>query len=182
MTCRDLKDLGRYCRQTFDSFDNGSGTLDKAKMAGLLVHSGWEGSREQLGSGESFDFKCYVDLVHGSWKIAKVTPDNYTTLGFECNRIDGAENRPMSLKQLKLLREFMQSQTNEAGEMIWVDVAPPQYSCTSGQKLKLDELNLYSTATWLIEPATRSAKCSFSELMNTEAKVPKTFVSQCMYD
>ena len=155
--------------------------LDETKMEELLVHSGWEGSREQLGTGESFDFKCYVDLVHGSWKIAKVTPDNYTTLGFECNRIDGAENRPMSLNQLKLVREFMQSQTNEAGEMIWVDVAPPQYSSTSGQKLKLDELNLYSTATWLIEPATRSAKCSFSELMNTEAKVPKTFVSQCMH-
>ena len=157
-------------------------------MEQLLVHSGWGGSREQLQcpashgnswfSGESFDFKYYVDLLHGSWKIAKVTPDNYTTLGFEYNRIDGAENRPMSLKQLKLLREFIRSRTNEAVEMIWVDVAPPQYSRTSGQKLKLDELNLYSTATWLIEPATRSAKCSFFELMNTEAKKPKTFVSQ----
>ena len=72
----------------------------------------------------------------------------------------------------------MQRQTNEAGEMIWVDVALPQHSRTSGQKLKLVELNLYSTAAWLIEPATRGAECSFSELMNTEAKRPKTFVSQ----
>lgn len=159
-------------------FDTGSGTLDKVKMEALLIHSEMKEKIESLCTDKPFDFKCYVDLVHGSWKIAQVAPGDYAALGFQCNRVDGAENRPLSLKQLKQLREFMQSQANEAGEMTWIDVAPPQYNSTSGQKLQLDSLNLYSTATWLIEPATRESKCSFSELMNAEAKTPKTFVSQ----
>ena len=166
------------CRQKFDSFlADGCDTLTQSNAEELLVQSKVEGAKERLCNGEPLNFKCYVDAIHGSWNVAKVTPGDYTMLGLKPSQIGGAENRPLSLRQLKQLREFFKSQANEAGEMTWVDVAPPQYSKSSGQQLQLDSLNLYSTATWLIEPATREAKCSFSELMNTEAKKPKTFVS-----
>ena len=146
------------CRQTFDSFDaNGSDILTQANAEELLIQSKVEGARERLCNGKPLDFKCFVDAIHSSWHVAKVTPGVYTMLGSKPSQISGAENRPLSLRQLKQLREFFKSQANEADEMALVDVAPPQYSKSSGQQLQLDSLNLYSTASPHSARAQRSA-------------------------
>ena len=69
---------------------------------------------------------------------------DFSFLGTECTPIEGAQNRAMTLKQLRRLREFLLKHANpESGAMEWVDRAPPQHSATSGQALNVHTINLY---------------------------------------
>ena len=69
---------------------------------------------------------------------------DFSFLGTECTRIKGAQNRAMTLRQLRRLREFLLMHANpDDSAMEWVDRAPPQHSKTSGQRLNVHTINLY---------------------------------------
>ena len=69
---------------------------------------------------------------------------DFGVLGTQHTRIDGAHNRGIKLSQLHILREFMQSHVlPKGGWLPWTDLAPIEYSHTSGQRLNVATINLY---------------------------------------
>ena len=76
---------------------------------------------------------------------ARLQPEDldFTVLGTECTRIDGAQNRAITLHQLERLGVFIRSHADEEGQMQWIDRADPQYSETAGQQLSAKRINLY---------------------------------------
>ena len=78
--------------------------------------------------------------------IALLTPTelDFSRLGTECVSIDSTENRGISRAQLGLLRDFLESHANSSGWLNgWTDLAPPEYSTTSGHRLNVNTINLY---------------------------------------
>ena len=126
---------------------------------------------------------------------------DFTMLGAECNPIEGAHNRAITLRQLRRLRDFILSHVEDAdGTLPWIDMSPPEYSQTSGQKLNAHTINLYQVwcrlkkmiilimisglqvNDWIIKPATEATSCSMVELMcepGTVDQTPRWFVSHC---
>ena len=67
----------------------------------------------------------------------------------------------LSLFCLLRLHEIQSFAQEHCG--LWRDLAPAEYSKTSGQTLQMDFLNLYHLCTWCILPATHVENCSFVE-------------------
>ena len=68
---------------------------------------------------------------------------DFSIFGTSCTEMPGAENRGISLEQLQQLRRFLQSHSNDGGWLPWRDLAPIQYSRTSGLRLNTRTINLY---------------------------------------
>jgi len=105
---------------------------------------------------------------------------DFSPLGKACTSIVGAENRGITLSQLHRLRDFLLGQANAAKWLPWIDLTPPQYSCTSGLRLNARTINLYQVDTWIIRPATQPYRCSLVELMcdeGTLSQQPSWFCS-----
>ncbi|CAE7540757.1 FBL4 [Symbiodinium pilosum] len=82
------------------------------------------------------------------------------------------EHRGLSLGQLHEIQSFAQEHCG-----LWRDLAPAEYSKTSGQTLQMDFLNLYHLCTWCILPATHVENCSFVELLADGDQIPNWFCS-----
>ena len=130
---------------------------------------------------------------------------DFSPLGTECTFIQGAQNRAITLSQLREVVAFILSCASGDDSMLpWLDLAPPEYSKTSGQNLHAHVVNLYQVPTahelspwhhpslrssrlrqvndWVIKPATDKHRCSLVELMcapGTEKQTPTWFVSHC---
>ena len=91
-----------------------------------------------------------IQHAKSSWCVAGVpwtSPINldFSPLGTSpVARIEGAQNRAVTLSQLRRVRDFILSHAAEDGLMQWTDLAPPQYSPTSGQALNKNTINLYA--------------------------------------
>jgi len=85
--------------------------------------------------------------------------------------IDRPEHRGITLKQLERVQHFAEEWCH-----VWKDLAPPKISKHSGQKLRMDFLNLHHLNSWMIMPATEKKKCSFVELLSSKRQVPTWFV------
>lgn len=85
--------------------------------------------------------------------------------------IDRVEHRGITLKQLEKVQHFAEEWCH-----VWKDLAPPKISKYSGQKLRMDFLNLHHLNCWMVLPATEKKKCSFVELMAHGRQVPTWFV------
>ena len=89
---------------------------------------------------------------------------DFTLLGTECTPIAGAQNRAITLPQLRRLCDFLQSHAApEDGAMQWVDLAPPEYSPTSGQTLNVNTINLYQAG----KLDHQQIKCHSSNVIHT---------------
>ena len=76
--------------------------------------------------------------------LLKPTDLDFSRLGTECVSITGTENRGISRAQLGRLRDFLESHANSSGWLNgWTDLAPPEYSATSGHRLNVNTINLY---------------------------------------
>ena len=74
---------------------------------------------------------------------------DFSPLGTECTHIQGAENRAITLVQLKRVAAFIVSRASgDDGILPWIDLAPSEYSSTSGEKLHLQFINLYQVLTY----------------------------------
>eukprot|EP00927_Polykrikos_kofoidii_P040964 TRINITY_DN3490_c0_g6_i1.p1 TRINITY_DN3490_c0_g6~~TRINITY_DN3490_c0_g6_i1.p1 ORF type:complete len:1891 (+),score=244.04 TRINITY_DN3490_c0_g6_i1:141-5813(+) len=113
--------------------------------------------------------------------IATLRLTNFTELrphrGEFCPII-GTENRAMTLSQLDKLLLFIRRQCDGAGRIpAWRDLS--RDSPTFGEVLRYKEMNLYHCADWIIKPATYEHRCSFVELIASDARrqKPTWFVS-----
>lgn len=88
--------------------------------------------------------------------------------------IDRVEHRGITLQQLERVHHFAEEWCT-----IWKDMAPPKVSKTSGQRLRMEILNLNHMHSWMIMPATEKKKCAFVELVASARQVPAWFV--CHY-
>ena len=71
---------------------------------------------------------------------------DFSLLGTRCTRIDGAQNRAITLPQLRRIRDFIQSYADEDGTLEWIDLSDAKYSATSGQQLNVHNINLYQVS------------------------------------
>ena len=79
--------------------------------------------------------------------LSKPEELGFSLLGTECSRIEGAENRGISIEQLLRLYEFLESHSNGGGWLNgWTDRAPREYSATSGLRLNSKSINLYQVS------------------------------------
>lgn len=85
--------------------------------------------------------------------------------------IDKVEHRGITLKQLERVQHFAEEWCH-----IWKDTAPPKVSKYSGQKLRMDFLNIHHISCWMVMPATEKKKCSFVELVASGRQAPTWFV------
>ena len=86
-------------------------------------------------------------------------------------RIPSTEQRGIQLSQLGELLEFLTARSGSSGLLPWRD--------RWGAAICLQDLNLYHLADWVICPATTEDKCSYVELITSDAEVqrPQWFVS-----
>eukprot|EP00930_Biecheleria_cincta_P034306 TRINITY_DN23728_c0_g1_i1.p1 TRINITY_DN23728_c0_g1~~TRINITY_DN23728_c0_g1_i1.p1 ORF type:complete len:719 (-),score=115.95 TRINITY_DN23728_c0_g1_i1:85-2241(-) len=92
--------------------------------------------------------------------------------------IPQTEGRGILPKQLVALINFLESQSDSEGMLIgWHDTFPA--SPTYEQRLRLESINLYEVAEWMIKPSTVAHRCSYVELIaeNKEQQTPTWFIS-----
>merc|ERR1740117_270677 len=103
---------------------------------------------------------------------------DYTVLGTQRTQIVGAQNRGITLAQLRRVRQFIQAHTiDEEGTLAWLDLAPAEFNVG---RLHTASINLYQVTNWIIAPATKPYSASLVELLcepgTTEQKA-SVFVS-----
>eukprot|EP00658_Telonema_sp_P-2_P013786 TRINITY_DN15228_c0_g1_i6.p1 TRINITY_DN15228_c0_g1~~TRINITY_DN15228_c0_g1_i6.p1 ORF type:complete len:633 (+),score=78.57 TRINITY_DN15228_c0_g1_i6:142-2040(+) len=115
--------------------------------------------------------------------IPSLQPEDldFSRLGTEFTPIDGAENRAITVDQLRGLCSFLMAHASSGGWLDgWTDRAPPEYSWTSGRRLNVHSINLHQVSDWVIKPATVGYKCSYVELVcnpGTQEQPPAWFCS-----
>ena len=97
---------------------------------------------DKMDSG-TINFADYSRCLFGDFEIAKPDGLDYSLLGTQCTRIIGAENRAISVAQLQRILDFIKSFADEEGVLEWIDLSPPAYSAKSGQRLLVNNINLY---------------------------------------
>lgn len=92
--------------------------------------------------------------------------------------ISGAHNRAISLRQLRLVFDYVRQFDDGSGYLPWTDCN--QQSDTYGQQLQVKNINLYHVVDFIIKPATKQYQCSLVEILSTtKSQPPKWFVSHC---
>eukprot|EP00435_Cladocopium_sp_Y103_P072652 s282_g40.t3 len=103
--------------------------------------------------------------------FAALIPSALASSASPC-RMAATEQRGIQRGQLHRLLDFLQRRCDAGGEMRfpWRHASGP---------LRLQHLNLYHLADWVLRPATRADRCSYVELISEEpeAQMPKWFVS-----
>jgi hypothetical protein len=128
---------------------------------------------------------AFLEAVgYGLKSIPSLSPGelDFSALGTSRTPIVGAENRGITLGQLQQLLDFLSAHANQEGWLNgWIDLAPPQYSQTSGHRLNMHSINLYQVDSWIIRPSSAPHKCSYVELVCpswVEEQQPTWFCSQ----
>lgn len=92
--------------------------------------------------------------------------------------IPGAQNRAISLRQLRQVIEYIESKVIPAGDerggsgiLPWIDT--DEQSPSYGQRLHLSTINFYQVLEWVIKPLTQEHECSLIEIIATEPQKPK---------
>ena len=67
---------------------------------------------------------------------------DFAVLGKQCTRIKGADNRGITLKQLRRVRDFIRLHVidDQCGWMSWMDLAPAAFNIG---RLHVERINLY---------------------------------------
>lgn len=146
-----------------------------SRALAILASNPVDAVQEAKASLESRKEQRTSDLVVSTSRIIKVSP-------FDCFRnprqtqMDGAHNRGISLKQLRLVVAYIEQQADDEGYLPWKDWSPK--SPTNGFKLHVNTVNLYHVVDCVIKPTTRQFQCSLVEILS-EAKQqrPRWFVS-----
>ena len=73
---------------------------------------------------------------------ALTRPNNldFSSLGTSCVRIARTQDRGISVKQLRRVRDFIKHFANEHGELLWMDLAPAEFNVG---RLCTQKINLY---------------------------------------
>ena len=73
---------------------------------------------------------------------ALTRPNNldFSSLGTSCVRIARTQDRGISVKQLRRVRDFIKHFANEHGELLWMDLAPAAFNVG---RLCTQKINLY---------------------------------------
>lgn len=88
--------------------------------------------------------------------------------------IERTEHRGITLRQLQQVSAYAEEFCTR-----WHDPTPGQQF--SGN-LRLDKMNHYHTNLWIIRPATEPKRCSFVELLSSQAQPPTWFLSHIWSD
>ena len=65
---------------------------------------------------------------------------DFSSLGTSCVRIARTQDRGISVKQLRRVRDFIKHFANEHGELLWMDLAPAEFNVG---RLCTQKINLY---------------------------------------
>ena len=65
---------------------------------------------------------------------------DFSSLGTSCVRIARTQDRGISVKQLRKVRDFIKHFANEHGELLWMDLAPAEFNVG---RLCTQKINLY---------------------------------------
>ncbi|CAB9517629.1 expressed unknown protein [Seminavis robusta] len=91
--------------------------------------------------------------------------------------MDGAHNRAVSLRQLRLLVSYLREHADANGFLPWTDWNPAS-QLTYGRKLHMQNVNMYHLVEFVIKPVTKDCKCSLVEILSDQQQQPpKWFVS-----
>ena len=71
--------------------------------------------------------------------------------------IPGAQNRAISLRQLKDIYEYVEAQAESDGSLPWID--RNELSPTNGQRMHVKTINLYQLVDSVVMPLTKSHQC-----------------------
>jgi hypothetical protein len=113
--------------------------------------------------------------VVGNYAASKDTPLKCFT-NPQYSPMEGAESRAISLRQLRLVVEYIYLHADSEGYLPWTDWN--QNSATYGLKLHIDIVNLYHVVDWVIKPVTQEFKCSLVEILSSSRQQrPRWFVS-----
>lgn len=153
------------------------------KVAGQVVQEA-DGAEELLQQAAEGDERYEVHFQKGQSKFGigseEISKEELArqenrkllrrTFHFLCD-IPRVEHRGITLRQLEKVQHFAEEWCH-----IWKDLAPPKVSKYSGQKLRMDFLNLHHINSWMVLPATEKKRCSFVELVASSRQVPTWFV------
>lgn len=89
--------------------------------------------------------------------------------------IAGAQNRAISLRQLRQVVAYIESHALEDGSLPWTDRY--EESPTYNNRLHVDSINLYHVIDWVVKPITRNSSCSLVEMVAKSEQKPRWFIS-----
>eukprot|EP00439_Symbiodinium_sp_Y106_P050850 s1983_g6.t1 len=105
------------------------------------------------------------DSVHNVAAVRQMFP-------FQGSFIEEIELRGICLEQLKRIRLYAHTCSFH-----WWDNFPKEVSPSAGEMLTTEILNFHHLGVWLVKPATKEHRCSFSELFPRQKASPFWFVS-----
>ena len=90
--------------------------------------------------------------------------------------MDGAHNRAISLRQLRLVLAYMKESADADGYLPWIDQIKD--SPNFGDRVHIETANLYHLVDFIVKPVTKKHKCSLVEILSKNRQQrPRWFVS-----